>query len=145
MPSLAACHCNNWYVYVMYMYLVNKLSLSPNWTRNYAPFTPPKTTRRDETVSSRRVASGDVRYGSRGRYIHRKAEKNKPIFFRVHLFSTWQKRWFFFAYIRPKESGSISYNSVYLILACVEKFAATVSLHILYMFTSQVMKLMITG
>ena len=27
MPSLAACHCNNWYVYVMYMYLVNKLSL----------------------------------------------------------------------------------------------------------------------
>jgi len=28
MPSLAACHCNNWYVYVMYMYLVNKLSLS---------------------------------------------------------------------------------------------------------------------
>ena len=28
MPSLAACHCNNWYVYVMYMCLVNKLSLS---------------------------------------------------------------------------------------------------------------------
>ena len=28
MPSLAACHCNNWYVCVMYMYLVNKLSLS---------------------------------------------------------------------------------------------------------------------
>jgi len=26
MPSLAACHCNNWYVYVMYM--LNKLSLS---------------------------------------------------------------------------------------------------------------------
>ena len=47
----------------------------------------------------------------------------------------------FFEYIRPKESGSISYNSVYLILACVEKFAATVSLHILFMFTSQVMKL----
>ena len=31
MPSLAACHCNNWYVYVMYMYLVNKLSLSLHW------------------------------------------------------------------------------------------------------------------
>ena len=28
MPSLAACHCNHWYVYVMYMYLVNILSLS---------------------------------------------------------------------------------------------------------------------
>jgi len=28
MPSLAACHCNTWYVYVMYMHLVNKLSLS---------------------------------------------------------------------------------------------------------------------
>jgi len=28
MPSLEACNCNNLYVYVMYMYLVNKLSLS---------------------------------------------------------------------------------------------------------------------
>jgi len=30
--------------------------------------------------------------------------------------------------IRPKESKSIRYNSVYLILACVENFAATVTL-----------------
>jgi len=31
----------------------------------------------------------------------------------------------------PKESSPISYNSVYLILACVENFAATVTLNIL--------------
>jgi len=39
--------------------------------------------------------------------------------------------WIFFTYIRPKESRSISYNSVYLILACVENFAATVTLNVL--------------
>ena len=73
----------------MYMYLVNKLSLS-KLDKKLCPIhtTEDNATRRDETVSSRSVASGDVRYGSRGRYIHRKAEKNKPIFFRVHLFST---------------------------------------------------------
>jgi len=32
--------------------------------------------------------------------------------------------------IRPKENRSISYNSVYLILACVKNFAATVTLNV---------------
>jgi len=32
----------------------------------------------------------------------------------------------FFTYIRRVESRSISYNSVFLILACVENFAPTV-------------------
>jgi len=36
----------------------------------------------------------------------------------------------FFTYIRPKESRSISYNSVYLILACVDNSAATVTLNL---------------
>jgi len=48
--------------------------------------------------------------------------KKKPIFFCVHLFSTWQKLLNFFTYIRPTESTSISYNSVYLILAYVDDF-----------------------
>jgi len=39
----------------------------------------------------------------------------------------------FFTQIRPKQSRSISYNSVYLIFACVENFAATVTLNILYL------------
>jgi len=38
--------------------------------------------------------------------------------------------WFFSTYIRPKESRSISYNSVYLISACVKNFAATVTLDV---------------
>jgi len=52
-------------------------------------------------------------------------------------FSTWQDadlpptRCDFFTYIRPKESTSISYNSVCLILACVKYVAATVTLNIL--------------
>ena len=37
----------------------------------------------------------------------------------------------FFTYVRPKESRSISYNYVYLILACVKNFAATVTLNVL--------------
>ena len=36
-----------------------------------------------------------------------------------------------FTYIRPKENRSINYNSVYLILACVKNFAATVTLKVL--------------
>ena len=39
--------------------------------------------------------------------------KKEPIFFCVHLFSTWQKLVNFFTYIRNKESRPISYNSVY--------------------------------
>jgi len=38
---------------------------------------------------------------------------------------------FFFTYLSLKENRSISYNSVYLILAYVENFAATVTLNIL--------------
>jgi len=68
----------------------------------------------------------------------------EQIFFCVHLFSTGQKLVDFFTYIRPKESRSMSYNSVDLILACVENFAVIVTLKT-FMFTNQVMKLMITG
>jgi len=50
-------------------------------------------------------------------------------FFLCIVFSTLQKLVnFFFAYIRPMESRSISYNSMYLILSCIENFAATVTL-----------------
>ena len=41
-----------------------------------------------------------------------------------HLFCTWQKLENFFTYIRPKGSRSIRYNSMYLILACVESFCS---------------------
>ena len=54
-----------------------------------------------------------------------------------------RNRLIFFTYIRPKESRPISYNSVYLILARVENFAATDIK--CFMFTSQVMNLVITG
>jgi len=37
----------------------------------------------------------------------------------------------FFHKISAKESRSVSYNSVYLILACVENFAVAVTLNIL--------------
>ena len=58
--------------------------------------------------------------------------KKEPIFFCVHLVSYLTETGEFFStYIRPKESRSISYNSVYLILICVENFAATVKLNIL--------------
>jgi len=48
------------------------------------------------------------------RPIHREA----AIFFGVHLFNAWQKLANFFTYIKE----SISYNSMYLILACVKNF-----------------------
>ena len=58
-------------------------------------------------------------------------QKKESIFLYVHLFSVCQKLLnFLFTYIRPKESRSISYNSVYLILACAENFAVTVTLDI---------------
>ena len=47
------------------------------------------------------------------------------------FFSTWQKLVNFFTSIKPEESRSVNYNSMYLILACVESFAATVTLNIL--------------
>ena len=48
-------------------------------------------------------------------------QENEPIFFCVHLFTTWQKLVNFFAYIRPRKSRLISYNFVYLILARVQR------------------------
>ena len=47
--------------------------------------------------------------------------------------------WIFFTYIKPKACRSISCNSVYLILACDKSDTKH------FMFTSEVMKLMITG
>ena len=58
-------------------------------------------------------------------------QKKEPIFFCVHLFSIWRKLVNVFTYVRPKESRSIIYNSVYLILACAENFTATVTLYVL--------------
>jgi len=60
------------------------------------------------------------------------AEK-EPISFCVHLDNSWQKLTNFFTYMRPKESTcrSISYNSIYFILARVGNFAAIVTLNIL--------------
>jgi len=59
-------------------------------------------------------------------YATGELEKKEPVLFCLHLFSPWQKLVnFFCTYIRPKESRSISYNSVYLIMARVENFAAT--------------------
>ena len=48
------------------------------------------------------------------------------------LFSTRKKLVNVFTYIRPRESGSISYNSVYLILAYADNFAVTETLNIFY-------------
>jgi len=52
--------------------------------------------------------------------LHREAEKSEPVFIFVCIFfNTRQKLVNFFAYIKE----SISYNSVYSILACVKNFA----------------------
>jgi len=64
-------------------------------------------------------------------YIHREAGKKEPIVFCIYLFCTWQKLVNSFTYTRLKEIRSISYNCVYLILVCVENFAATVTLNVL--------------
>ena len=48
----------------------------------------------------------------------------------------------FFTYIMPKESRSISYNSVYFILTCTKNFAAIVKLNVLCLPCSQEMNLM---
>ena len=64
--------------------------------------------------------------------IQTTTQKNRSqLSFAAIFFSTWQKLANFFTYIRPKESRSIIYNSVYLILACVENFTATVTLYVL--------------
>jgi len=74
--------------------------------------------------------------------LHREAEKG-TIFLLCASFWYLTETGEVFTYTRPKESRSVSYNSVYLFLACVENFAATVTLNIT--FASQVMKSMITG
>jgi len=63
--------------------------------------------------------------------LHRDAEKRNQFSFACIFFNTGQKLANFFTYIRLKESRSISYNSVYLILARVENFAATMTLNVL--------------
>jgi len=45
--------------------------------------------------------------------------------------SLYRKLVIFFTHIRPKESRSISYNSVHLILASDKNFASTVTLNTL--------------
>ena len=60
-------------------------------------------------------------------YIHHKAEKKNQFSFVNIFFNTWQKLVNFFTYIEE----SISYNSVYLILACVKNFTVTATLNVL--------------
>ena len=57
--------------------------------------------------------------------VHCGAEKRNQFPFVRMFFNNWQKLANFShtVYIRPNESRSISYNYVYLILACVENFA----------------------
>jgi len=62
--------------------------------------------------------------------LHREAEKKSQFSF-VCIFLVLDRNWWFLTYIRPKKSRFISYNPVYLILAFVENFAATVTLNIL--------------
>jgi len=65
------------------------------------------------------------------RVLHCEAEKRNQ-FSLACIFLVLDRNWWFFSHkIRPKKSRSISYNSVYLILACVENFATTVTLNIL--------------
>ena len=77
--------------------------------------------------------------------VHCEAEKRNQLSFICVFFSACDRNlWIFFTYIRPKESRSVSYYFVYLILAYVENFAASVTFK-RFVLTSQVMKLMITS
>jgi len=60
-------------------------------------------------------------------------KKRNRFSFLCIFFGTWRKLANFFTYIRPRESRSISYNSVHFISAWAENFAATVTLNILYL------------
>ena len=61
-------------------------------------------------------------------------KKRNEFSFVCILISYLRKLVIFFTHIRPKETRSIRYDSVYLILARVENFAATVTLNHYYMF-----------
>jgi len=50
--------------------------------------------------------------------VHREAEKRNQFSFVRIFFNAWQKLMIFFTYIKE----SMSYNSVHLILACVDNF-----------------------
>ena len=63
--------------------------------------------------------------------IYTVRQKKEPFFFCMHLSEYLTETDEFFTYIRPMERRSIGYNSVYLILACVKNFAATVTLNVL--------------
>ena len=83
----------------------------------------------DDDETSRLVAPAAQR---EWQCIQTTTQKNgSQLSFAAIIFSTWQKLANFFTYIRPKESRSIIYNSVYLILACAENFTATVTLYVL--------------
>jgi len=69
------------------------------------------------------------------KYTVREKKRNQFSFVCIFLVLD-RKLWIFFTYIRRKESRSISYNSVYLILACIENFVATVTLNILRHYQS---------
>jgi len=57
-------------------------------------------------------------------------QKKGTNFFLCASFLVLDRNWSFFTYIRPKESRSISYNFV-LILVLVENFAATLTVNVL--------------
>ena len=65
-------------------------------------------------------------------YLYTVKQKKDQFSLVCILFSTRKKLVNVFTYIRPRESGSISYNSVYLILAYVDNFAVTETLNIFY-------------
>ena len=68
-------------------------------------------------------------YAGSSNNMHREAEKRNEFSFVCILISYLRKLVIFFTHIRPKETRSIRYDSVYLILARVENFAATVTLN----------------
>ena len=68
-------------------------------------------------------------YAGSSNNMHHEAEKKEPVFFCMHFNFVLEKTGDFFTHIRPKETRSIRYDSVYLILARVENFAATVTLN----------------
>jgi len=64
-------------------------------------------------------------------HVHGETEKRNQFSFACIFFNTWQKLVNFSYTMTPKESRCISYNSVNLILACIENVAVTVTLNIL--------------
>ena len=72
-------------------------------------------------------------------------QKKGTNFLLAHFFQYLKETVNFFSHtLNLRKLKSISYNSVYLILACVENFCSDSDIKH-FMFTSQVIKLMITG